>query len=157
MTDLNDLNARLQQLEDIEEIRRLKFKYCNLIDAMVDTANLADELGALFTTDGAWEAGEPWGSFEGREAIMDFFRAHQDAVHFSVHALSNGEIDVAGDTAHARWRMIAPATLVMEEGRVAHWMFCDYTDEYRKVDGRWLFSRVKADVTRNATYAEGWD
>jgi len=153
MTDLNDLDARLQKLEDIEEIRRLKFKYCGLVDA----GFLADELAALFTDDGVWEAGEPWGNFEGKKAIADFFRGQQPAVSFSVHALSNGEIDVDGDTAKARWRTLVPATFNMEEGRVAHWMFCDYTDEYRRVDGRWLFSRIKADVTRTATYADGWD
>ncbi len=153
MTDLNDLAARVQKLEDIEAIKRLKFKYCNLVDA----GFLADELGALFTDDGVWEAGEPWGSFEGRKAIVDFFRAQQAAVSFSVHALSNPEIDVVGDTAHARWRTLVPATFITEEGGAAHWMFCDYTDEYRKVDGHWLFSRVEADVTRVAPYAEGWD
>ncbi len=153
MTDLNDLHARVQKLEDIEEIKRLKFKYCNLVDA----GFLADELGALFTQDGTWEAGEPWGSFEGREAIIEFFRAQQAVVNFSVHALSNPEIDLDGDTAKGRWRTLVPATLNLEEGSVAHWMFCDYTDEYQKVGGCWLFSRVKADVTRAATYAEGWD
>ncbi len=153
MTDLNDLAARVQKQEDIEAIKRLKFKYCKLLDA----GNPADELGALFTDDSTWEAGEPWGSYEGREAIVDFFHGHQNAVHFSVHALSNPEIDVDGDTAHARWRLLAPATLNMEEGCVAHWMFGDYTDEYRKVNGHWLFSRVKVNITRNATYAEGWD
>lgn len=153
MTNANDLDARVQKLEDIEEIKRLKFEYCNLVDA----GFLADELGALFTEDGVWEAGEPWGSFEGREAIVEFFRAQQPVVNFSVHALSNPEIEVDGDTARGRWRTLVPATLNLEEGRVAHWMFCDYTDEYRRVDDRWLFSRVKADVTRNAAYAEGWD
>ncbi|MDH3692608.1 MAG: nuclear transport factor 2 family protein [Gammaproteobacteria bacterium] len=153
MTDLNELNARVKKLEDIEEIKRLKFQYCNLVDA----GFLADELGALFTDDGVWEAGEPWGSFEGRKAIVEFFRTQQPAVSFSVHALSNPEIDVVGDTAHARWRTLVPATLNIEEDRVAHWMFCDYTDEYQKVDGRWLFSRVKADVTRVASYSDGWD
>jgi len=153
MTDINDLNARVQKLEDIEEIRRLKFKYCDLVDA----GFLADELAALFTDDGVWEAGEPYGDYEGPKAIADFFRTMQGGASFSVHALSNGEIDVLGDTAHARWRTLVPATFNMEEGRVPHWVFCDYTDEYRRVHGRWLFSRVNADVTRTARYAEGWD
>lgn len=153
MTDMNDLLARLQKLEDLEAIRRLKHKYCGLCDAGFQ----ADKLALLFTDDGVWEAGEPWGDFEGPEAIADFFRTMPDAVSFSIHALSNEEIDIDGTTATARWRTLIPATLKLPEGDVPHWMFCDYTDEYRKVDGRWLFSRIKADVIRTAAYSEGWD
>jgi hypothetical protein len=56
MTEMNDLLARIQKLEDLEEIRRLKHKYCGLCDAGFQ----AKELGRLFTEDGVWEAGEPY-------------------------------------------------------------------------------------------------
>ena len=153
MSEATDLVARIQQLEDIEAIRRLKYRYCGLCD----NGFQADEIAALFFTDGVWEAGEPWGDFEGREAIAGFFRTMPDSVSFSVHALSNGEIDVTGDTAHARWRTLIPATFKQEEGGVPHWMFCDYEDHLRKEGGRWLFTRIKAVVTRTASHAQGWD
>jgi len=153
MADLDDVLARLQTLEDIQAIRRLKFKYCGLCDA----GFIADEIAALFTEDGVWEAGEPWGNFVGPKAIEEFFKTMPEAVSFSVHALSNEEIDVDGDRATGYWRTIIPTTLNMEEGKVPHWMFCNYTDEYRKVDGRWMISRIKADVTRTASHAEGWN
>ena len=50
--------------------------------------------------------GEEWGSYVGIEAIINFFRTMPDAVSFSVHALSNGEIDVDDDSAKARWANI---------------------------------------------------
>ena len=80
-----------------------------------------------------------------------------DSVSFSVHALSNGEIDVDGNTAHARWRTLIPTTLKEEGGGVPHWMFCDYEDELRKEAGQWLFTRITAAVTRSASHADGWD
>ena len=152
MADLNELMARLEKLEDLEAIRRLKHKYCGHCDNEFQAGKIA----ALFTDDGVWEAGEPWGNFVGREAIAEFFRGMPEAVSFSVHALSNEEIDIDGDTATARWRTVIPVTLNSEDGGVSHWMFCDYTDEYKKVDGHWLFSRIKADVLRSGDHAEGW-
>ena len=148
-----DLIARINLLEDIEAIRRLKFRYAGLCDVGFD----ADELAKLFTEDAVWEAGDPWGSFTGPEAIGEFFRGCPDSIGFSVHALSNGEIDVDGDSAKARWRTLIPCSLKDENGLVPTWMFCDYEDEYRKVDGEWLFVRVVGTVTRAASHADGWE
>ncbi len=148
-----DLYSRVQILEDIEAIRRLKFRYAGLCDAGFD----ADGLAKLFTDDAVWEAGEPWGNFTGPKAIGDFFRTMPESINFAVHALSNGEIDVDGDSAKARWRTLIPCSAIEEQGSVPTWMFCDYDDEYRRVNGQWLFCRVIADVKRSAPHADGWD
>lgn len=153
MSELDDLISRVQRLEDLEAIRRLKHKYCGLCD----NAFQADDIAALFTEDGVWEAGEPWGNFVGPEAIAEFFRGMPEAVSYSVHALSNEEIDIEGDTATARWRTLIPVSMILEGKNVPHWMFCDYYDEYRKEQGVWKFTRIKADVTRTASHADGWD
>ena len=107
-----DLLSRIQLLEDIEAIRRLKFRYAGLCDAGFD----AVELATLFTDDAVWEAGEPWGNYVGPKAIGDFFRATPDSISFAVHALSNGEIDVDGDSAKARWRTLIPCSVIEEKG-----------------------------------------
>lgn len=148
-----DLSSRIKRLEDIEEIKRLKFRYCSLCDVGFD----ADELSKLFTEDAVWEAGEPWGNFTGPKAIGEFFRTCPDSIGFSYHAVSNGEIDVDGDSAKGRWRTIIPCSLKGEEGLVPTWMFCDYDEEYRRVNGRWLFSRVVGDVKRAAPHSDGWE
>lgn len=153
MSELDKLMSRIQRLEDLEEIRRLKHRYCGLCD----DAFQADEIAALFTDDGVWEAGEPWGNFIGPEAIAEFFKGMPEAVSYSVHALSNEEIDIEGDTAKAKWRTLIPVSLILEGENVPHWMFCDYYDEYRKEGGVWKFSRIKADVTRTASHADGWN
>jgi len=152
VTQENDLSARIQVLEDIEEIRRLKFLYGRLCDDGFDV----DGLSEVFTEDAVWTVGEEWGSYVGIEAIINFFRTMPDAVSFSVHALSNGEIDVDGDSAKARWRTLIPCSVIEENSHTPHWMFCDYYDEYRKVNGRWLFSRIHGDVTHNVPHKDGW-
>jgi hypothetical protein len=55
------VEARLRVLEDIEEIRKLKARYC-------DDSHNPDTLGPLFAEDAVWEASRV-GRAEGREAI----------------------------------------------------------------------------------------
>jgi hypothetical protein len=59
-----ELEKRLQTLEDIETIKRLKARYCAMCDAGYDS----DGLAGLFTEDAVWDGGS-FGRFEGREAI----------------------------------------------------------------------------------------
>ena len=68
--NLDDLARRLQVLEDIEAIKKLKARYCAYCDQSYD----ADGLAALFTADALWDGGEILGRHEGREAIRTFFR-----------------------------------------------------------------------------------
>ncbi len=148
-----ELKERLQILEDIEAIRKLKFRYASLCDYGYQ----ADELATLFTDDAVWEAGEPWGDFVGPNAIRDFFLSMPERVSFAVHALSTGQIEIEGNDATASWRTLIPASFIEEGGINPHWMFCDYEDTYRKVSGDWLFSRVIVKVTHTFAHADGWD
>ncbi len=150
--DDTEIRERLQVLEDIESIRRLKFRYASLCDYGYQ----ADELAKLFTDDAVWEAGEPWGNFVGPEEIRNFFLTMPSKVSFAVHALSNGQIEVNGNDATASWRTLIPASFIEGEGVNPHWMFCDYEDTYRKVSGEWLFSRVIVKVSHTFAHADGW-
>jgi hypothetical protein len=148
-----ELKERLQVLEDIEAIRRLKFRYASLCDNSFQ----ADELATLFTEDAVWEAGDPWGDFVGPEAIRDFFLTMPERVSFAVHALSNGQIEVDGNDATANWRTLIPVSVIEGDGINPSWMFCDYEDRYRKVFGNWLFTRVIVKVTKNFAHSDGWE
>ena len=48
-----ELEKRLQTLEDIEAIKRLKARYCAMCDAGYDS----DGLAGLFTEDAVWDGG----------------------------------------------------------------------------------------------------
>jgi len=64
MMNVEDLARRLQVLEDIEAIKKLKVRYCAYCDNNYD----ADGIAALFTEDAVWDGGS-LGKCEGREAI----------------------------------------------------------------------------------------
>ena len=64
---LEQIERRLQVLEDAEEIRNLKARYAALCDNQYD----ADGIASLFTEDAVWES-PALGRFEGRDAIRNF-------------------------------------------------------------------------------------
>ena len=108
-----DLNARLDKLEnrimDLEaadEIRNLKATYAAACD---DNYN-PDAIAALFVEDAVWES-DGLGNFEGREAIREFFRGISSYFTFALHYGLNPKIEVAGDTARARWYLFMPCTV----------------------------------------------
>jgi len=103
---LERLERRLQALEDAEAIRNLKARYAALCDAQYD----ADGIAMLFTEDALWES-PGLGRFEGREAIRGFFRGASGIFSFAIHYSLNGQIEVEGDTAQARWYLFMPCTV----------------------------------------------
>ncbi|MFA7439377.1 MAG: nuclear transport factor 2 family protein [Sphingomonadaceae bacterium] len=150
MTD--DLASRLALMEDIEAIRRLKHHYCALCDENYN----APALAALFTEDGVWDAGEDYGRYAGRTAIENFFAGMPKAVSFSVHTALNDIIDVKGDVAEGRWRAIIPATLRIDGRETPYWLFSEYDDAFRKVDGEWRFTRLRSIIHRSSPHMAGW-
>ena len=101
-------------LEDAEAIRNLKARYAALCDQQYD----ADGIAMLFTEDALWES-PGLGRFEGREAIRNFFRGASEIFSFAIHYSLNGEIEVDGDTARARWYLFMPCWSPPETGDVA--------------------------------------
>ena len=102
---LEQIERRLQVLEDTEAIRNLKARYAALCDNHYD----ADGIVSLFTEDAVWES-PALGRFEGRDAIRNFFRGASGIFSFAIHYSLNGHIEVDGDTARARWYLFMPCT-----------------------------------------------
>ena len=130
--------ARLQRLEDIEEIRTLLTDYGRFLDSR-DLAAYS----RLFAADGEWVGG--FGSAKGPAGILEFMQKNLGTGpnrNNSYHILSNFEIDVKGDTATAwsRWTFIVPATdgkpVISQAGR--------YDDILVRESGRWKFKRRTA-------------
>jgi ketosteroid isomerase-like protein len=108
------LERRLQVLEDAEAIRNLKARYAALCDQQYD----ADRIAMLFTEDALWES-PGLGRFEGREAIRNFFRGASAIFSFAIHYSLNGQIEIDGDTARARWYLFMPCAVAA--GNRAMW------------------------------------
>ena len=145
-----DLDRRLQTLEDIEAIKRLKARYCAYCD---DNYN-PDGIAGLFVEDGVWD-GERQGRHEGRDAIRSFFVGASGIYSFALHYVLNPIIQVDGDKAHGTWYLFMPATLA--QGNRAIWNAGRYEDDYVRVDGRWMFQHLQVAERHFTTpFDQGW-
>jgi len=146
---MKTIEERLRVLEDIEEICKLKARYAAACD---DNYN-ADAIAALFAEDATWDGGA-LGQADGRPAIHEFFSRATKFFPFAIHNVMNPIIDVDGDRATAQWYLLQPAT--MAKGNQAVWLAATYHDEYVRLDGRWMFKRLKVTSHFLTPYEEGW-
>lgn len=148
MSEAN-LEARIRRLEDIEAIKQLKARYAAYCDDNYDEEGIA----SLFTEDAVWDGG-PMGCHNGQKAIHDFFSVSDQAVPFAIHHLTNPIIEVDGDRATGRWYLWQPCTFA--QGNQGLWMAGTYSDNYRRVDDRWLFEHVAIKLRMLSPYQAGW-
>ena len=147
----DDALARLDRVEATLAITRLKHTYWHYND----TGLRGDEIAALFTEDGVWSNAE-LGHYEGRDAIRDFFNGASAAIPFCAHVGMNEIIDIDGDTAHARWRCLLPATLVEEGEKKSRLILIDYRDDFVRIDGRWFIEKLDILFNFNIEIPNGW-
>jgi hypothetical protein len=142
------LEARIRRLEDIEEIRRLKAAYCAACD---DDHNSATVL-AMFVPDGVW-SNSMTGPCRGHAEIKVYFdriRASGRMRH-STHMVTNPVIDVDGDEATGSWSFQMLYTGAADG--VRHRLLGFYRERYVRVDGRWMYRYLFADVQDHVTIA----
>jgi len=141
--NLASLAARVQVLEDREEIRALIMAYGAAHDGR-DYRRFAD----LFAeNDGEWVGG--MGSAKGREAIfelMDRTIGHNPQPEGSgtFHILTNDQIDIDGDRASAttKWLYVVP-----DDADNPRLVFLGhYNDQFIREAGHWKFLRREAPV-----------
>jgi hypothetical protein len=145
---MNDIETRLDRLESIEAIKRLKARYAECADGkytdghrkrpVAERDAVARQQAACFTEDGEFSAGA-FGHVRGREALFENFR--DKPFRFAMHMYMNPLIEVDGDTGTGRWVHWLLATESATD-KAVH--MCSYTlDTYRRVDGEWLFAKVE--------------
>jgi uncharacterized protein (TIGR02246 family) len=131
------LEARLQRLEDLEEIRVVLTDYGRFLDAR-DFHSYSQ----LFAKDGEWIGG--LGKVQGPAAIQAFMEKSIGTTNIAhnYHLLSNFEIEIHGDTAAAwsRWAFVVPGPdkkpVIAQGGR--------YDDILMRENGHWRFKRRTA-------------
>ena len=135
--DLGALAARLQVLEDREEIRALILAYGQAHDHR-DYRMFA----SLFATDGEWIGG--LGSAKGPDAIfalMDEKIGHNPLPNGSgtIHVMTNFQIEIDGDRASAttKWLYLTPN----EDNSPKATYLGHYDDQFIRENGRWKFLR----------------
>ncbi|HEV3334393.1 MAG TPA: nuclear transport factor 2 family protein [Bryobacteraceae bacterium] len=133
------LSARIQRLEDIDEIKTVLLNYGRYLDAR-DFGGYS----RLFAKDGKWVGG--FGTVEGPAAIQAFMEKNIPGPNKgnTYHLLSNFVIDVHGDTATAwsRWAYVIPGA----DGKPAIAQGGHYDDTLVRENGHWKFQRRVAPV-----------
>ena len=130
MAELADLEARVRVLEDIEAIKKLKFKYWHCLDG-----KLWDELGDCFAEDIV--INYPTVKSKGRKANVQFLKGRLgDVARTSIHQGHNPEIELTSDTtAKGIWALYDYIHDVKENTSWGGW--ASYEDEYAKENGEW--------------------
>ena len=131
------LAARIERLEDIEEIRVLLTNYGRFLDAH-DLASYS----RLFAQDGEWVGG--FGSAKGPAGILALMEKNLGPgparkPGSTLHILSNFVIEVHGDTATAwsRWVFVTTGA----DNRPTPAMTGHYDDTLVRENGEWRFQR----------------
>jgi hypothetical protein len=151
--DLAALLKRVQQLEDIEAIRRLKARYLNACDQQ-DPAGVR----ATFAPDNncAVIVGH-LGVFDTADSFCEMF--HAAACHPHVldkHQAGNGEIDLIDDT-HAKGLWCLDYRKVDTKDQTLTFVSLLYHDDYEKIDGHWKIRRTRSEFKTAffGSYASG--
>ena len=124
-------------LIEIELIKRLKYKYMRCLDQ-----KRWDEMADCFTDDAVAEYSGGKYTYEGRDAILDFFRAAMGSTSFlSSHRVHHPEIDLTGPTtATGIWALEDVVIDATRDFMLRGAAF--YTDAYAKQDDRWRIRRT---------------
>lgn len=130
------LEQRITRLEDIEAIKQLKARYCEICD----DAHNPDRVASVFAEDGIWEGGD-FGKAKGHEEIRELFRRFQKMFSFSQHNIMNPIIEVEGDRATGVWYIMGPWTY--SETNEEKWFALRYDDDYVKVTGKWKYQHLR--------------
>lgn len=149
--DSASILRRLDALESLNDIRRLKAEYMQACDEKRGRA-IAD----LFWEDGVWEGvgeSKAYGAVTGREAIADMFEASPNRLTFTTHYLMNESIETDGDKATGNWKLFEPCTF---KNRVALWMGGWYVDDFERRDGEWRIKHLRLSVEFRTPFEDGW-
>jgi len=134
-------------LVEIELIKRLKYRYMRCLDQ-----KLWDEMADCLTEDAvaSYSAGKY--AYEGRDAILEFFRRSMGSTSFlSSHRVHHPEIDLTGAaTATGTWALEDVVIDAQRDFGLRGAAF--YVDEYAKEGGVWRIRRT----AYKRTFEEVW-
>lgn len=147
-----DLRLKIEELEDIEAIHKLKAAYC---DACDDDHN-GDAVAALFAKGGTWQQISESGHVDSRKyvgsnEIARFMFGLRNAgfIVRSSHIVTNPVIKISDLSATGNWKFLMLYTHV--DGS-HHRIIGRYEDTYVKVKSDWYFKSLTAIVEENGIY-----
>jgi len=127
----------MPDLQELEAIKRLKYRYCRTLDL-----KRWEELAACLTEDCRSAYGDGQFSFEGRDAILAFLKdALGPTTRITSHRVHEPEIDfTSATTAAGTWAL--EDVVIDLAGKITIRGAAFYQDEYRKVGGEWKIAKT---------------
>jgi hypothetical protein len=131
----------LNRLLDIEEIRMLLARYCQLCDARTDTSFVRE----IFTEDATDDHGLFGQVFRGWDEIEQMYVRSSEFLESAAHFVTNEQIELDGDTATARsyvqcWTWLRESA-ALGNVRPADYVFVGvYHDTFRRTPDGWRIS-----------------
>ena len=122
----------MTDLEQIEMIKRLKYRYMRALDL-----NQWDELADCFTEDAVTDYDSGEYSFQGKKNIIDFLKQFMDRpTQIGQHHVHHPEIDLTSDTTATGIWYLQDIFIDLDANTTLRGAGF-YHDEYEKVDGQW--------------------
>ena len=138
---LEEIEKKLQLIDDVESIKRLQYRYINSL-----IVRKWDDIVDLFPENGEVDLGYPEGFIiKGKEAISKLFKEGISQAHlgkeglFVVHPV----IDVDGDRATGKFVSYFMHLGVMGKPPMVDWVQGVYDCKYIKINNQWKFSLLK--------------
>jgi hypothetical protein len=162
-SQLEELAAKIQRLEDIEAIKWLITRYAQ----GADEGNNIDIMLPLFTEDVVWEA-KGLGRYEGKAAVREMLLGSPAFIRGTIHYMVSPAIEIAKDgrKAQAFWYLWETAEMPkglpkglpkgQSEEWEAVWIGGTYETELIKVEGQWKFKQVALKLKMASPYGDGW-
>lgn len=149
--DTNVLAEKITNLEDMEEIKQLKYKYSLGCDRAINKGD-AELLLTVFIPDIVWDGGD-FGKAEGLEGMKALAAGMPEQIKFTYHYFTNPIIEVDGVTATGHWNLWALYTWADGTDMILAGI---EEDVYKKVDGKWLIDKLVVKTDFLVPYKEGW-
>ena len=154
-------------LQEIEEIKKLKAKYCYYVDGYFEDETMLDKLvNEIFAEDSTVDF-SPFGTAKGRSAIKDWFKnVCYKNLSFCMHMVHNPIIEIIQENkALGTWYFEVPCTIqnpeilnqIKRKTSTASWLTGKYEEEYEKINGKWYIKSLKVKWTYWTPYDRGWE
>jgi hypothetical protein len=149
-----DLAAKIRRLEDIEDIKQFKARWCETFDAA-----LGVEKGVAFFADDGVVDVERYGRHQGRAALIKFFS--QMPFTFMFHCLIPKVIEIGHDGLSARgqfrlWELATKPAAAAGDAATPVWVGGEYDDDFIKVGGEWKIKTMRLRLSFITPFDQGW-
>lgn len=139
MTDLTNMQAQLQRLTDLEDIRTLRYQYAGLANIVDGIPGDQKQFADLFTETGTMDVG--MGLATGRTEIEAMMRSATTQWKSAMHYMINPLITLDGDRAEGAVTGLFAFTTEANPSPV--WLSNIYSDKYARSKDGWKFDSVR--------------